>query len=422
MSKTNRSDSPNGTVLSQGRTTACIALWTLLLAASAVEQGRAQEGSLPPPIPRTKALTHYQALVNNVLPVFSSSVLTVPNGPDWMAGVTVHQVALAVLDSDPATIVTSGSVVMGYDPPNGPRRIKIDFADGSVRFTNRNRSFHGGSPCVAVAMSVAASALTATAGALGVPTSEWDAPIVDTVMERSVDGEGQDPTVEPACEIEQMVTMTRKAPNGYPVFDSKVRESVSNLNERARLLVDWPRFVLQTGLVMRTRTEVVADLASQIFQAVSDQTGLGAEVDLEVNLGYARTTEGYRPSVRAVFADIYDRFAGQVVYVPLALNPSSDVSPGNVPTTLQFRTRLDADAGAALLEFYLPHAGRVRLTVADVTGRQIAVVAEEPFAPGWHQVTWSLRDGAGRRVPSGVYFAKLEAGAEAPSRKILVVR
>ena len=49
--------------------------------------------------------------------------------------------------------------------------------------------------------------------------------------------------MEPACEIEQMVTMTRKAPNGYPVFDSKVRESVSNLNERARLLVDWPRFV-----------------------------------------------------------------------------------------------------------------------------------------------------------------------------------
>ena len=173
---------------------------------------------------------------------------------------------------------------------------------------------------------------------------------------------------------------------------------------------------------MRTRTEVVADLASQIFQAESDRRVWERRWTWRSASGTRGRRRDTGRRVRAAFADIYDRFAGQVVYVPLALNPSSDVSPGNVPTTLQFRTRLDADAGAALLEFYLPHAGRVRLTVVDVTGRQIAVVAEEPFPPGWHQVTWSLRDGAGRRVPSGVYFAKLEAGAEAPSRKILVVR
>lgn len=422
MNKTNRNDMAGATGWSLGRLVTLAVPLVLLLAVLAGGGARAEEGTPLPPIPRIMGLNQYQTQVNTLLPVFSPSMLSVSSGPNWLAGKTVHQVAQAMLDSDPAIIVTGGSVVMGYDPPNGPRRIRIDYADGSVRFTNSNRSFHATSPCVAVAMSVAGSALTATAGALGVPTTEWDLTRVDTVMERGVDGEGQDPPVEPTCEIERMVTMTRKSPNGYPVFESKVRESVSNLNERARLLVDWPQFLLQTGLVMRTRTDVVTDMAQQILQAESDQTGLGAEVNLEIKLGYARTAEGYVPAARAVFADIYDRYAGVVLDVPLARNPSSGVNPAEAPVALQFRTRLDGDARIALLEFYLPRAGRVRLTVADVSGREVAVVAEEFFAAGWHQATWNLRDGTGRRVSSGVYFARLEAGAEAPSRKILVIR
>ncbi len=286
---------------------------------------RGDEGTDPPPIPRTKPISHYTGLVSTMLPSFDGALLSVPNGPNWMAGKTVHQVAVSVLDSDPGTIVAHGSIIMGYDPPNGPRYVKLDFSEGYIRYTNRNRSFHTGSPCTAVSASEAENGLVATLGALGLPTAEWSTRDVNTVMERSVDGEGQDPPTEQTCEIEQMVSLTRKISNGYPVFSSGVRESISNLHERARLLIDWPQFVLETGLIMRTRAAVVTELAQRIWEAESGADGLGAEVELEILLGYEKGVAGFVPVARTTFADIYNRYAGQVTYVPLANNPSSEV-------------------------------------------------------------------------------------------------
>jgi hypothetical protein len=394
---------------------------TLLMAALLPSPGRC-EGTEPPPIPRTRPLTYYTSLVNSVLPSFDGSMLAVANGPDWMAGKTVHQVATAVQDSDPGTIVSDGPVVMGYDPPDGPRRIKLDFSEGYVRYTNRLRSYHSSSPCAAVPTAEAENALVATLGVLGLPTAEWDARRVDTVMERSVDGEGQDPTVEPTCEIEQIVTMTRKASNGMPVFDSAARESVSNLHERARLMVDWPQFIMPTGLLMRSRAEVVNDLGQQIFEAESDQTGLGADVDLEIFLGYTKTSEGYRPVARAVFADTYARYAGEVLHIPLAYDASAGVRDGSILSSVQLRARPDAAAGATLLEFYLPGAARIRLRIVDAGGREVTVLAEREFAAGWNQVPWNERDAQSRRAASGVYFAHLEAGGRTVASKILIVR
>jgi hypothetical protein len=382
----------------------------------------AGEGAEPPPLPRTRPLAYYQSLVSTMLPSYGMSMISVPDGVDWMAGKSVHSVAQAVGDSDPGTIVSHGSILMGYDPPNGPRYIKLDFAEGYIRYTNRNRSFHSGSPCTAVSTSEAESALMATAGSMGIPTTEWDTRTVNTVMEGTVAGEGQDPPTEASCQVERIVTMDRKSSNGYPVFESKVRESVSNLHERARLLIDWPQFKLATGLIMRTRTDVVTDLAQQLWDAENNASGLGADVNLEIAIGYLNTGSGTVPVARAAFIDTYDRDAGQVLYVLLAKDPASEVGGDVALTSVQFRVRPDGGNGSALMEFYLPRSMNVRLTVMDVSGRELVRLAEADYRDGWHQVEWNLRDRDGRRVANGVYFARLDAGGAAPTRKILVVR
>lgn len=380
------------------------------------------EGPPPPSIPRIKPQTYYTSLVSTVLPGFSSSMLSVPNGPDWMAGKTIHQVAVAVGDSDPGTIVTSGSVVMGYDPPDGPRRIKLDFSEGYIRYTNRLRSFHIGSPCVAVPSSTAENALVATLGSLSLPSSEWDTRTVDMVVGRDVFGEAQDPTPEYRCEIERMVTIARKAANGYPIFDSWARESVSNLGERARLLIDWPRFVMQTGLIMRSRDEVIQDMGRKIWESESNENGLGAEIDLEIRLGYARTPGGFVPVARAAFADTYQIDAGEVLDVPLAFNPNSGIDPDERQTSVRFRAWFDPVGGTVTMDFYLPATQRARLAINDVSGREVAIVTDAEYPAGWHQIEWDARDGENRRLPAGVYFARLVTAAEAPTRKVLVVR
>jgi len=397
------------------------ALAVLFALAALPAPARPSEGAPPPPIPRDKDISYYQGLVNTKLPSFSSSMLTVPNGPDWMAGKTVAAVAAAMLDSPPGAILTSGQIVMGYDPPDGPRYIKIDFGEAYIRHANQDRSFRAGLPCTAVPATSADAAFTATVAALGLPSSEWGTRVVDLVMERGVDGEAQDPTPELTCQVERMVTMTRKAANGHPVFGSMAREAISNAGERARLLIDWPRFVMATGLVMRPRTEVVSELAERILAAASNGTSLGAAVELEIRLGYGPTPPGYLPVARAAFLDTYARFGGHVVSVPLAHNPSSGAALPAPLEEVQFRTRFDPAGGSAVAEFYLPRPESVRLTIIDVSGREVATIAEGSRGAGWHQASWNLRDRESRRVPSGVYFARLSAGRESPTRRLLVI-
>jgi len=77
-----------------------------------------------------------------------------------------------------------------------------------------------------------------------------------------------------------------------------------------------------------------------------------------------------------------------------------------------------------MLRFSLPGKGirRVRLEILDVRGRRVRTLVDEERAPGLHHVRWDGRDGAGRRVASGVYLVILEADGARRSRKILLLR
>ena len=77
---------------------------------------------------------------------------------------------------------------------------------------------------------------------------------------------------------------------------------------------------------------------------------------------------------------------------------------------------------ATRIAFALPEAADVRLAVYDVTGREVAVLAEGPKAAGAYAVEWAGRDGAGRVVPSGVYLYRLEAGTFTQTRRMVLLK
>jgi flagellar hook assembly protein FlgD len=64
----------------------------------------------------------------------------------------------------------------------------------------------------------------------------------------------------------------------------------------------------------------------------------------------------------------------------------------------------------------------VVLHIYDVRGARVATLLDEAQAEGSHTVDWAGVDDAGRRVPSGTYFAALTAGKETVSRKMAVLR
>jgi FG-GAP-like repeat/FG-GAP repeat len=77
---------------------------------------------------------------------------------------------------------------------------------------------------------------------------------------------------------------------------------------------------------------------------------------------------------------------------------------------------------ATRLSYALPDRGRVRLAVYDVSGREIAVLADDVHDSGRYSCTWDGHSTSGRRVPAGVYFARLEVGGRVEAEKIVLAR
>ena len=72
---------------------------------------------------------------------------------------------------------------------------------------------------------------------------------------------------------------------------------------------------------------------------------------------------------------------------------------------------------AANLILDLPRAGRMRVRICDPAGRVLRELREGYAASGRLSVDWNGRDDAGRELPSGLYFVRVETpggGARAP--------
>ncbi len=70
--------------------------------------------------------------------------------------------------------------------------------------------------------------------------------------------------------------------------------------------------------------------------------------------------------------------------------------------------------------YRIPRPGRVRLTIVDTNGRIVSELANDYRSDGPNIAIWQGRDAVGRRVPPGVYFARLEY--DGASRTMRVVR
>src|SRR5690606_22530421 len=66
--------------------------------------------------------------------------------------------------------------------------------------------------------------------------------------------------------------------------------------------------------------------------------------------------------------------------------------------------------------FVIPEPTHVRLTVYDVTGREVVRLVDRQTSAGSHVVTWNAE-----HMPGGVYFYRLEAGFGVTSRAVTLL-
>ncbi len=74
------------------------------------------------------------------------------------------------------------------------------------------------------------------------------------------------------------------------------------------------------------------------------------------------------------------------------------------------------------IRFALAEPSRVRLTVLNVRGQQVAVLADGLYNAGPHTLQWDGRDATGRAAASGIYFYRLEAAGKVISKKMTLIR
>lgn len=113
--------------------------------------------------------------------------------------------------------------------------------------------------------------------------------------------------------------------------------------------------------------------------------------------------DGNEQNLMAVlFESDTEDYRGNDAMIPFRLSLGCYPNPFNPITTLSFD---------------LTHPGMVKLKVFDVTGRRVATLIDGNMTTGQHEITF---DGIG--LASGIYFARMTAGSQTMTRKMVLLK
>jgi hypothetical protein len=100
---------------------------------------------------------------------------------------------------------------------------------------------------------------------------------------------------------------------------------------------------------------------------------------------------------------------------PVSIGPVRAVAM--LPAARTLRAAPNPVTGPITLRFDLGKEARVSLRIFDARGAWVRTLQDGPASVGANVLTWDRRDAQGRRVPSGVYHARLSR-----DRRIMSVR
>lgn len=113
----------------------------------------------------------------------------------------------------------------------------------------------------------------------------------------------------------------------------------------------------------------------------------------------------------------------EVGAVPSAVPPLAAAAAAALPTATRLDTpRPNPFGDGTEIRFALAEPTRVDLSVYDVRGRLVRRLRDTMVPAGFHGIRWNGTDSEGRRLPAGVYFARLVAGDVRQTRKLILVR
>jgi hypothetical protein len=176
-----------------------------------------------------------------------------------------------------------------------------------------------------------------------------------------------------------------------------------------------------SGLRIYSDVEALAASGSTLFAGTSIN---GVYLSTDNGASWATANSGLTDSAvlslavsgGTLFAGTY---GGGVWSRPIAqmgvLNPKSQRA---VSTRSNFNvllpSRTDADA---TIEFSLPHADKVTVTIYDLSGHEIVSLVNKNLGQGSHSIQWNTRN-----LAAGCYMVRFQAGANTNVKSVPIFR
>ena len=77
---------------------------------------------------------------------------------------------------------------------------------------------------------------------------------------------------------------------------------------------------------------------------------------------------------------------------------------------------------STVIGYQLPEAGLVRLAIFNLLGQEVRVLVNERRDAGSFSATWDGADAMGRRVASGIYLYRIQAGSFSATKRMLLLK
>ena len=101
---------------------------------------------------------------------------------------------------------------------------------------------------------------------------------------------------------------------------------------------------------------------------------------------------------------------------------STDVAPSTPEITSLAQNQPNPFNPNTAISFSLAREGFVELVVYSCDGRRVATLVRELRPAGPHRETWDGRHRSGYRMPSGIYFYRLDVAGGSQTKKMTLAR
>ncbi|HEU4928292.1 MAG TPA: T9SS type A sorting domain-containing protein, partial [Candidatus Krumholzibacteria bacterium] len=231
---------------------------------------------------------------------------------------------------------------------------------------------------------------------------------------------------DPATHYFQVVAHTH-VPNTYFPSAPESGASVDNLAPAAPLTLtavrttgsnaklDWsPSGIAEPDLheywIYRAESSGFPTDPAYFYMATADTFATDSAADPSLSFYY-----------KVVAVDIHDNSSGDSneAMIGATATDVGDDSP-SIRSLTVLSNAPNPFSGTTEMRIGLPSESDVTLEVYDVAGRRVAVRTLDRVSAGWQRLTFDGRDDEGKPLPSGVYFARVNAAGGSATRKLVV--